>query len=472
MAMPPSGGDGYLGIDVLARAYRQGLSPVSVISIVFNLIEAYSNTQPAVWIHLNSRSAVLAAAKSLEEKYPDRDNRPALYGIPFSIKDSIDIACLPTTTACPPLTRYPTKSAPVFASLVSAGALFIGKTNLEQLATGMTGCRSPYGTLHSKFHPSYIVGGSSSGSCVSVGANLVSFSIGSDTAGSGRLPAAFNGVVGWKPTKGTVSCVGITPACQSQDCVAVLARKVADTKKVWEVIRGFDPDDVYAKAVPLPLYPAKPRIFRFGIPPAEALAVCSPTYRRMFDQAVKCIQGVGWDLHPFDWTPFDKAGKLLYEGTFVAERVAGLPEGWLETNASALHPVIRTIFEGAAQRKSTAIEVFRDMHAQQMQVFVSKLKGPITYRCTATPERPRRPSPATSWRSFWSPPHRRTQPSPRSSPILSPSTPLWDTLPTLPTWWTFAPSLCLPGLTPSASWLKGTLSDRLGWMPGRDCRLG
>lgn len=366
MTTPSSTWDGNLSIASLAAAYRHDLSPVTVISLVFDRIEAYFKVQSSVWIHLNDRNAVLAKANSLEEQHPDKGSRPPLYGVPFSMKDNIDIAFLPTTTACPPLTRHPTKSAPVFTSLISAGALFIGKTNLEQLATGMTGCRSPYGTLHSTFHPSYIVGGSSSGSSVSVGANLVSFSVGSDTAGSGRLPAAFNGVVGWKPTKGTVSCVGITPACQSQDCVAVLAGNVGDAREVWEVIRGFDPDDVYAKPEPLPLYPATPETFRFGIPPAEALAVCSPLYRRMFYRAVTGMQKMGWSLHPFEWTSFEEAGKLLYEGTFVAERVAGLPEGWLETNAEALHPVIRTIFEGAANRKSTAIEVFRDLHAQQV----------------------------------------------------------------------------------------------------------
>ena len=366
MTKPSPVWDGNPRIGSLTAAYRQGFSPVSVISTIFDRIEAYSKIQPSVWIHLEDRNAVLATAKLLEEDHLNRANLPPLYGIPFSIKDNIDIASLPTTTACPPLTRYPTKSAPVFTSLLSAGALFIGKSNLEQLATGMTGCRSPYGTLHSTFHPSYIAGGSSSGSCVSVGANLVSFSIGSDTAGSGRLPAAFNGVVGWKPTKGTVSCVGITPACQSQDCVAVLAGRVADAKLVWEVIRGFDPEDVFAKPGPLPLYPSTLETFRFGVPPPEALAVCSPPYRRMFDRAVMCMQNMGWALQYFDWMPFEKAGKLLYEGTFVAERLAGLPDGWLETNASALHPVIRSIFEGAAKRKSTAVEVFRDIHAQQM----------------------------------------------------------------------------------------------------------
>ena len=357
--------DGSLSIASLTTAYRQGLSPVTVIETIFDRIESYSDIQPSVWIILNDRSAVVNAAKSLSETYRDKAPLPPLYGIPFSIKDNIDIASLPTTTACPALTRHPTHSAPIFTSLLSAGALFVGKTNLEQLATGMTGCRSPYGTLHSVFHASYIVGGSSSGSSVSVGADLVSFSLGSDTAGSGRIPAAFNGVVGWKPTKGTVSCAGITPACQSQDCVAVLARGVGDARTVWEVIKGFDTDDIYAKAAHSPLYAATPETFRFGIPPPEALAFCSPPYRRMFDRAVACMQHMGWTLHPFDWTPFEKAGKLLYEGTFVAERLAGLPEGWLETNATQLHPVIRTIFEGAAARKSTPAEVFRDLHAQQ-----------------------------------------------------------------------------------------------------------
>jgi len=359
--------NGHLDITSLRKAYTEGLSPAEVVEDLFARIDAYHKIQPSVWIHLQSKESVVAAAKILETRFPDKETRPSLFGIPFSMKDNIDIAGIPTTTACPPLTRVPKESAPVYRKLIEQGSLFIGKTNLEQLATGMTGCRSPYGTLSSVYHKDYIVGGSSSGSCVSVAAGLVSFSIGSDTAGSGRLPAAFNGIIGWKPTKGTVSAVGVTPACQSQDSIAVLIKDVEDARVVWHTIRGYDENDIYAKPEPY-IYrpPTPPTNFTFGIPSPEALAVCSEAYRLMFDETVKTLQAIGGILKPIDWMPFENAGKLLYEGTFVAERLAGLPDGWLETNKDQLHPVIREIFEGAANRKTTATQVFRDLHAQQL----------------------------------------------------------------------------------------------------------
>lgn len=363
----PQTWSGDLGIKSLSAAFRGGLSPIEVAEAVFGRIEAYHKVQPSVWIHLPSKESVVEAAKNLQVRFPERDTLPPLFGIPFSIKDNINIAGIATTTGCPPLARIPSESALVYTRLIEQGGIFIGKTNLEQLATGMTGCRSPYGTLSSVYHGDYTVGGSSSGSCVSVAANLVSFSIGSDTAGSGRLPAAFNGIVGWKPTKGTVSAAGVTPACQSQDCVAVLARNVEDARAVWHVIKGYDENDIYAKPEPYAYRPGPSQgNFVFGIPSLEALAVCSPPYRRLFDDTVQTLQAMGGTLKPIDWKPFEDAGKLLYEGTFVAERLAGLPDGWLEASKEYLHPVTREIFEGAARRKTTAMQVFRDLHAQQL----------------------------------------------------------------------------------------------------------
>lgn len=358
---------GDLSITSLRTAYNRGLSPAEVVEKVYERINEYHKIQPSVWIHLQSRESVIAAAKDLETRFPDQKTRPSLFGIPFSIKDNINIAGIPTTTACPPLAHTPKESALVYRKLIEQGGLFIGKTNLEQLATGMTGCRSPYGTLSSVYHKDYTVGGSSSGSCVSVAADLVSFSIGSDTAGSGRLPAAFNGIVGWKPTKGTVSAAGVTPASQSQDCIAVLTKEVEDARVVWYMIRGYDENDIYAKPAPHIYRPSKPPAsFTFGVPSPKALAVCSKPYRLMFDDAVRTLQSVGGTLKPIDWMPFENAGKLLYEGTFVAERLAGLPEGWLEASKEQLHPVTRQIFEGAMNRKATATQVFRDLHAQQL----------------------------------------------------------------------------------------------------------
>ena len=201
----PPAFDGNMGIRSLQTAFRSGLSPLAVVETVFARIEKYQEIDSAVWIHIETKEAVLLRARTVCSQWPDRSKLPPLFGVPFSIKDSIDIAGLPTTTACLPLERVPSSSAPLYTLLLQQGAIFIGKTNLEQLATGLTGCRSPYGIPRSVYNHDYICGGSSSGSCVSVGANLVSFSIGTDTAGSGRVPAGFNGIVGYKPTRGLLS---------------------------------------------------------------------------------------------------------------------------------------------------------------------------------------------------------------------------------------------------------------------------
>ena len=333
---------------------------------LYKTIEAYSHEHEGVWIHLESKDAVLEAAKALVTKYPDKAALPPLFGVPFSVKDSLDIAGLPTTTACPPLTHMATLSSPVYEKVIEEGALFIGKTNLDQLATGLTGCRSPYGRPHSVFHRAYISGGSSSGNAVSVGAGLVTFSVATDTAGSGRVPAGFNGVVGFKPTRGLLSTVGLVPACLSLDCIALLAGSVADARTLWQLCEAHDPRDRYAKP-PLALdrhvnsLGPQARAFRFGIPPPEALAVCAPVYRRMFHDAVRHLQALGGVLAPIDWAPFEKAGRLLYDGTFVSERLASLPDDWLDRNREHLHPVIAELFARVVARQSTAVQAYRDL---------------------------------------------------------------------------------------------------------------
>ena len=291
------------------------------------------------------------------------------------MKDSINVAGIPTTIGCSSLTFTPDSSAPVFQHCIDAGGIFIGKTNMEQLATGMTGCRSPYGTLHSTFSKSHIVGGSSSGSAVTVSEGLVSFSLGSDTAGSIRVPALYNGIVGFKPTKGTVSARGVAPACLHQDCVSFLAVSTQDAERVWRVCEGFDKEDPFAK-LPIPASlnrrqrtrepntAHKFTSFRFGIPPHSALEVCSPVYRRQFAQVVKTISSAGGKLVDLNWTPFAEANELLYNSSFVLERLTILPDGWFEDNKQLLHPVTRAVFEGALARQSTAVDVFKDLHKQ------------------------------------------------------------------------------------------------------------
>lgn len=374
--------DGNLSISSLQEAYRTGLSPVTVAQMVFDRIEGYRKIDPAVWIHLETQASALKRAKKLLSDWPDRSKLPPLFGVPFSVKDSFDITGLPTTTACPPLARVPSKSAPAYDLLLEQGAIFIGKTNLDQLGTGLTGCRSPFGIPRSVLHHDYISGGSSSGSCVSVGAGLVTFSLGTDTVGSGRLPAGFNAVVGYKPTRGLISARGVTPACLSLDCIAIIAGSVSDARTVWDLCAEHDEEDPYAKiTAPIQRHinstGPQAKTFYFGIPPLEALAICNPTYRRKFDESIQNLHAIGGLLRRIDWSSFEKAGKLLYEGSFVSERLASLPDNWLENNRQHLHPVIKEIFEKVIARHSTAIQAYRDLQAKA--VYTRKAEKTFAY---------------------------------------------------------------------------------------------
>ena len=367
----PPAFDGDLSIVALQKAYKAGLSPLTVLEAVFDRIEKYQKLDPAVWILLETKDSALQRARDLSNRWPDRRRLPPLFGVPFSVKDSIDIAGLPTTTACPPLAHVPSKSAPAYEHVLEQGAVYIGKTNLDQLATGLTGCRSPYGIPRSVFNRDYISGGSSSGNCVSVGAGLCSFSLATDTAGSGRVPSGFNGVVGYKPTRGLISAQGVTPACLSLDCVAIVAGNVPDARTVWDLCNEFDAEDRYAKSVAPIQRHVNPtglqaKSFKFGIPPPEALSICNPVYRRKFNEAVQSLQAMGGHLMPIDWSPLEKAGKLLYDGTFVSERLASLPDDWLEKNGEHLHPVIKEIFDKVIARQSTAVQAYRDLQAKAL----------------------------------------------------------------------------------------------------------
>lgn len=374
----PTGWDGSLTLSSLRASYTAGLSPVIVITELYNKIHTHLSTTPSTFLHLVPQPIAVHAAEGLLEKYPDCKSLPPLFGVPFSLKDSIDVAGIPTTTACPPLSHVPARSSAIYTKLISLGAIFIGKTNLDQFATGLTGCRSPYGIPTSVCNPLYISGGSSSGAAVSAGAELVSFAIATDTAGSGRVPAGFNGVVGWKPTKGTVSFAGVVKACESLDCISFMATRsggVADVRKVWSYVRGYDPEDPYSKPpMSLPLRhvnatgPAAKK-FRFAIPPQREVAGCTPIFRRMFYDAVAKLQEVGGEVAEVDWQPFEDAGRLLYDGTLVNERLAAMPGSgkiWFEREKEGLHPVIREIFGNVLNRGSGAEDVFRDLKKMAM----------------------------------------------------------------------------------------------------------
>ena len=382
----PPAFDGDLCISSLQTAYRSGLSPMTVMQVVLERIEEYAAIDPAVWIHRVPNDEVFEQVRQLQIKWPDSNVLPPLFGVPFSVKDSIDVAGIPTTTACPPLAHIPSKSATSYEILISQGAIFLGKTNLDQLATGLTGCRSPYGITRSVFNQSYISGGSSSGSAVSVGAALVSFSLATDTAGSGRVPSGFNGVVGYKPTRGLISFQGVTPACLSLDCIAIIASTVSDARTIWNLCADFDAEDPYAKrCFPLPRHvnslgpPATS--FTFGIPPPEALHICSSVYSRLFNEATQTLQSIGGLLRPINWMPFSQAGKLLYDGSFVSERLASLPDDWLAQNRAHLHPVIEQLFSTVVAKGSTAVDAYRDLQKKALftrqaeQTFEKGLQG-------------------------------------------------------------------------------------------------
>ena len=363
--------NGDLNIFDLQKAYRNGLSPKSVVEDILIRIENYSKIDPAVWIYRVSKESLMQQVDELVSKWPEPSHRPPLFGVPFSVKDNIDIEGLPTSTACPPLTRVPLQTARVCEIILSQGAILVGKTNMDQMATGLTGCRSPFGIPRSVFHHGYTAGGSSSGSCVSVGADLVSFALGTDTGGSGRVPAGFNGVVGFKPTKGLISTQGVTPACMSLDSIAVIAGNVQDARTVWDLSMVYDEADPYARTcAPMQRHinSIGPQAisFRFGVPPPEVLGLCSPDYRRLFDAAVQALTRLGGHLCEIDWTPFEKAGKLLYEGTFVCERLANLPDDWLDRHRSELHPVTESIFLKASKSGRSAVDAFRDLQSKAL----------------------------------------------------------------------------------------------------------
>ena len=385
---PPAAEDVLLPVSQLQQRYKSGLeSPENVINSVFIRIEKYEKLDPAVWISRISRQEAAAAAKALVEKYAGKP-MPPLFGIPFALKDNIDVEGVVTTATCETFAYTAKSTAPAVQLLLDAGALYIGKLNMDQLATGLSGCRSPYGTPHSVYSKEYISGGSSSGSAVAVAAGLVSFALGTDTAGSGRVPAAFNGIVGFKPTKGTVSARGVVPACKSLDTLSVMAPSLTDARKVWYIIDQHDSLDPYAKT-PLSLSLWKQDFrgpkdggFTFGVPPTSALEACSKEYQELFQTSIQKLRSCGGRLVEVDYTPFEKASDLLYDASLVHERIASIGHEFLEANLSNLHPTTNALFTAALESPLKPWNVFHDQALQaqytmQAQRTFNTLEGGI-----------------------------------------------------------------------------------------------
>jgi allophanate hydrolase len=305
--------------------------------------------EDGIWISLLPLEDVITQAERVES---DARELP-LRGRTFAIKDNIDLAGLPTTAACPAFTYRPERSATVVQRLIDAGAVPIGKTNLDQFATGLNGTRSPYGFPRNFYDSAYISGGSSSGSAIAVAAGLVDFALGTDTAGSGRVPAAFNNLVGFKPTRGSWSASGLVPACRTLDCITVLARTVQEASQVDKVARGFDPDDSYSRT-PADFQP--PQTLRIGVlPPEEREFFGDEEYAELYGTATERAASLGWIVDEFDYRPFRYAADLLYQGPWVAERYSAA-KSLIETNPNAIHPVVRSIL--LAARKFSAVDAF------------------------------------------------------------------------------------------------------------------
>jgi allophanate hydrolase len=344
-----------LNLGSLRRLYRsKETKPSEIVSDIYRRIG--SGPIAPVWISLVPREAALSMARKLES-----DSLAAarpLYGVPFAVKDNIDVAGVPTTAGCPAYAYSPAGNATVVQALVDAGAIPIGKTNLDQFATGLVGTRSPHGACSSVFDRRYISGGSSSGSAVAVAGGLVSFSLGTDTAGSGRVPAAFNGLVGLKPSRGLLSTLGVVPACRSLDCVSIFAKTCHDAHTVWQAARGFDPLDPSSR-VPSPGQDAAAWLggpFRFGVPSDSQLeffgdgeAAC------LYRKTVADLEELGGEKVEIDFSLFRAAADLLYSGPWVAERLAAI-RPFMDAHADQMNPVVRQIISGGT--RYSAVDAF------------------------------------------------------------------------------------------------------------------
>jgi allophanate hydrolase len=356
--------------DIAAQVGSGARSAVDVAGGALERVAAYEAIQPEVWIARLSPAQVLAQARDVDRRVAAGETLP-LAGVPFAVKDNLDVAGLPTTAGCPAFAYVPARSATVVERLLAAGAVLIGKTNLDQFATGLVGSRSPYGACRSVYNRDYVSGGSSSGSAVAVAAGLVAFALGTDTAGSGRVPAAFNHLVGLKPTKGRWSTRGLVPACRSLDCVSVFTSSAADAARIDAVAAGFDAEDPFSRRPPAEPGQAQPAAFRVGLPRADQLAwLADDQSPRLFETAVARVLAMGGQPVEVDIEPLRAAAALLYQGPWVAERTAAV-EDLLASRPGAIHPVVRGILEGG--RSISAVDTFKAVY--QLKAYQRAAEG-------------------------------------------------------------------------------------------------
>ena len=352
-----------IGVQELQVAYAtEQLRPQQIVDLVLERIAARG--EDAVWISRWPDRELHRRAADLDRIRRERGTAGLpLFGVPCAVKDNIDVAGLATTAGCPAFSYRPAYSASCVQRLIDAGAIVIGKTNMDQFATGLTGSRSPYGACESVFKDGLISGGSSSGSAVAVAAGLVSFALGTDTAGSGRVPAAMNGIVGCKPTRGRVSTAGVVPACRSLDCVSIFTADVGDAATVLDVLTGFDPADPWSRPMSGNASHSPDCHSRLAVPiPTELDFEGDDAMRDAFNAAVARADGHAGEITLTTIAPLLEAGELLYHGPWVAERLAELEEFFAEHPADVL-PITRQLIEGG--RQFDAVATFRAWHRLQ-----------------------------------------------------------------------------------------------------------
>lgn len=344
-----------MSIVALREAYGRGsLTPATLMADIRQQAAQFSEHN--IWIHLLNEQEQAPFLDNLRDK--TLETHP-LWGIPFAIKDNIDLAGIPTTAACEAFAYTPTESAKVVQRLIAAGAIPVGKANLDQFATGLNGTRSPWGACKNSFNADYISGGSSSGSAVSVALGLASFSLGTDTAGSGRVPACFNNLIGLKPSIGLLSATGLVPACRSLDCMTIFAYHTDDANSVLAVAEGYDINDAYSRRNPFPNtsrhYGERSGALKVGVIPQSQLQFFGDdAYAKAYQKTLDKLAAQGFEWVEINYAPFSEAAKLLYEGPWVAERYLAT-QPLIDDNPDALFPVVRDIIAPGGEPKAAAL---------------------------------------------------------------------------------------------------------------------
>ena len=341
----------------LRAAYAAGLSPRRVIETV--LARRAASGDDGIFIHLATKAALLAEAEALG-RY---DAAKPLWGVPFAVKDNIDVADMPTTAACPQFAYQPARDAVVVARLRAAGAIPVGKTNMDQFATGLSGVRTPYPIPINPIDSRLVPGGSSSGSAVAVARGIVSFALGTDTAGSGRVPAGQNNVVGLKPSFGALSTTGVVPACRTLDCVSLLALTVDDAFSAFAIAAHYDESDAYSRTFVPAAYPTDESHLRIGVPrPQDRRFFGDEAMAAAFERALAMLQNMGCTVVEVPFGDYYAAAELLYGEAWTAERYVAIQD-FYERRADALHPVVREIY--ARAKALSAADAFSGFYKLQ-----------------------------------------------------------------------------------------------------------